>query len=1160
MSDRDTSTVLAEQLALALHPLDAALGMPDALRDFLEDLGWRFDAAPAALDSLRSPVQQAFALVSNPDGLQDADRAQLVERVHAASLAIARLGSDVTLAADFRSEFPRQLVDYLVVEHLLGNQPRIGYLLMMLGIISVDEQPATGARPRYIRRQFAWEGLAPLLGDPRAFLAAVYRWGTSDFTADRLTVGGAGTLDAWGVRVRDGVLEAGTAAHLNTAALQADQTTDAALQLILFEESSVPATLNAGMGLFVLPETASAKPGFALLPFGTAGFDQEVDLSERLALSVHGDLDLTGGLGILVRPSRDVALVAGLASGAPVPASGRLAFQLRMTNGAVPLTLIGSPEASRFELAGVSTTSGARLSSDGKLDVFVEFALERSRIVIKPDDGDVDGFLATLLPADGLQIDASLTVGFSTARGLYFSGSGGLEINVPTHIHAGPIEIQSALIAVRPADNAIAVDLAATIRSDFSVLKAVVENVGLTAKFAFPSNRDGNLGPVQLDVGFRPPNGVALSIDAHGVLTGGGALRYDTAQRMYSGVMQLSLHDKITLTAFGLIATRMPDGQPGFSMLVFITVDGFKPIPLGFGFMLQSIGGMLGVNRTFDQDVLKAGLKSDTLASLLFPRDPVGNAPALIQALASAFPARRGSTLLGLLARITWFTPTLVQLDLALILEIGARTRLLVLGRVSSLLPTRDNDLIRINLDVVGVLDFDAGTLEADAMLVDSRLAHQFPISGAAALRAGWSGGANAGFILAVGGLNPHFAPPAGFPQLERVAIALCAGNNPRLVCEAYFAVTANTIQFGSRIHLYAEALGFSVTGDIGFDVLVTPVPFHFIADFHASVQLKRGSHNLFKVALEGTLEGPVPLHIVARARFELLWFSVSVRFEHTFDTGSLTSNAAAAVDVTGQLAAALARPESWTTQLPAGVAHGVALRGLTPGTTTVVDPLGQLVVKQQIVPLNTGRDIDTFGGAPVAGKRRFAVTGALNDRPGTRVQDAFAPARYFALSDDEKVAAPSFEMLDAGLLLGGEAVTFDAATMVAAPLEYFPITLDRVTASPTSPLLAPNAPASVAPAPYTMPVEALSIQRPSGAAARVPVRRVGRARFRNAAADPAARLPAPRWRIVRLSDGSPAAVDPSVRTWSEYRAALALLNRGGALWQMVPVYEVEAS
>jgi hypothetical protein len=68
--------------------------------------------------------------------------------------------------------------------------------------------------------------------------------------------------------------------------------------------------------------------------------------------------------------------------------------------------------------------------------------------------------------------------------------------------------------------------------------------------------------------------------------------------------------------------------------------------------------------------------------------------------------------------------------------HLGARTRLLALGRVSALLPSRDNDLIRLNLDALGVLDFDAGTPAADAVLVDSRLAHQFPITGSAALRA----------------------------------------------------------------------------------------------------------------------------------------------------------------------------------------------------------------------------------------------------------------------------------------------------------------------------------------------------------------------------------------------------------------------------------------
>ncbi len=232
-------------------------------------------------------------------------------------------------------------------------------------------------------------------------------------------------------------------------------------------------------------------------------------------------------------------------------------------------------------------------------------------------------------------------------------------------------------------------------------------------------------------------------------------------------------------------------------------------------------------------------MQNDTLKSLLFPREAVANAPAILQSLAAAFPASHGSYLLGLLARIGWATPTLIQFDLALILEFGARLRLLALGRISALLPSRDNDLVRLTMDAVGLLDFDAATVAVDALLVDSRLVHKYALTGAAALRAGWGSGPGTGFVLAVGGFNPRFAPPAGVPALARVAIALSSGDNPRFSCEAYFALTSNTLQFGARAQLYAAAYGFSVQGDLGFDVLLSRAPLHFLADFHAQVQLK---------------------------------------------------------------------------------------------------------------------------------------------------------------------------------------------------------------------------------------------------------------------------------------------------------------------------------
>ena len=270
-------------------------------------------------------------------------------------------------------------------------------------------------------------------------------------------------------------------------------------------------------------------------------------------------------------------------------------------------------------------------------------------------------------------------------------------------------------------------------------------------------------------------------------------------------------------------------------------------------------------------------------------------------------------------------------LDLALILEFGARTRLLVLGRISALLPSPDNDLVRLNLDAIGVIDFDQGTASIDAVLVDSRLAHKFALTGAMALRARWGSGPGSSFVLAVGGLNSHFAPPAGLPALQRVAIALSSGDNPRLTCDAYFAITSNTVQFGAHAQLYAAAYGFSVEGDIGYDVLIQIAPLHFVADFHAKVQLKHGSSNLFKVSVDGELEGPRPLRVSGKASFSIFWCDFSVRFDKTLVDGEAPPPPPA-IDVLAQLKQALASPQSWSAQTRAGPHPGRGAASLAAG------------------------------------------------------------------------------------------------------------------------------------------------------------------------------------------------------------------------------------
>ena len=427
---------------------------------------------------------------------------------------------------------------------------------------------------------------------------------------------------------------------------------------------------------------------------------------------------------------------------------------------------------------------------------------------------------------------------------------------------------------------------------------------------------------------------------------------------------------------------------------------------------------------------------------------------------------------------------------MALVLELGARLRLLILAQIAAILPKPENDLIRLQMDAVGVIDFDQGTASLDATLHDSRLLKKFVLTGDMAMRLNWQGQPN--FALAIGGLHPAFNPPPNFPKLERIAINLTAGDNPRFRCEAYFALTANTIQFGARAELYASASGFSIHGETGFDVLIQLAPFQFLADFYAQVQLKRGSTNLFKVRVEGALAGPRPLHIKAKATFEILWWDVSIRIDKTLVEGEKPP-LPEPVDVLPQLKEALGQPGNWTGQLPAGQRQMVTLRA-RPGAAAdvLLHPLGTLTVKQSVVPLDM--DISRFGPAAPAGARRFTISSvSLSGQSQTvqPVRDFFAPAQFFEMSDDDKLSRPSFEPMAAGVTIGSDEFAFSAQTedwLEVDAIKFETIIVDKEK-NETRPSGADES--------YELRPELLSVQARFGAAGASDLRRSGGAKYR---------------------------------------------------------------
>jgi hypothetical protein len=1035
MPDRGTLEILAEEFAAALEPLTSAFAVPGGARDLLETLGWDFAAAPAAVEALQTSAGQAASLVR--EEVPAGQLPNLLNRVRAAFAAIADLGGNAGLPADFRADFPRQLVDFLLVEWLLRRQPAVGQPMLAAGIIRLEPRPAAGTRPDYVRRIFAFEDFGPFFQDPLVFFRNAYRFGQSDFRGESLLQNFGGLFDSWGLRTRPHALDAPTLAQLAADAIDPASASPATLRLVLVEQSVRPAEFGAGVGLYLLPETAADRPGFALLPYARGEFDQPIPIGRSLTLAFRGSLNLDGGLGVLVRPNRDVRFFAGFGAGSPAAVSGNLAAALTLARTGGPIVVVGRANASRLEFTRLGVEAGTRFQGGGRFEVFTEFALDGGRIVVKPDPGERDGFLARLLPGDGLSIDLDLTVGLSTTQGLYFGGSGGLEIALPAHVRLGPIEIVSALLAVRFRDGKLPVELAATIAGDFGVLKATVENIGLTAEFTFPPDRKGNLGPVDLALKFRPPNGVGLAIDA-GVVKGGGYLFLDFEKGEYAGALELTFSGFLSLKAIGLINTRLPGNQPGFSLLVIITAEFVPGLQLGYGFTLTGVGGLLGLNRTMLLEPLALAVRTGAANNILFPRDVIANAPQILSDLRAIFPPQEGRFLIGPMAKLGWGTPTLVSLSLGIIIEIPGNV--VILGRLRVNLPTEDSPLILLQVTFVGAIEFDKRRVWFFASLFDSRVLF-ITIDGEMGLLMDFSD--NPDFVLSVGGFHPRFSPPAlPFPSPRRIAISIVNESFARIRAEGYFAVTSNSVQFGARAEMFFGFSALSVEGFFVFDALFRFSPLSFEVEMASGFAVKVFGLGVWGVTLRGLLSGPRPWRVRGSASISLLFFDISVDVDVTFgDPGGETIPAIAVMPLIG---AEFRKPQNWVAALPPSASLLVSLRKIDAEGELVLHPLGALRVSQRLVPL--GLPIDRVGNQKAADVNqlglRLAAAGLSAIGPR---KEPFARAHFQPMSDSDKLSKPAFEPMDSGTEMAAGAAGWAAGAGAERMVRYEAIIVDTL-------------------------------------------------------------------------------------------------------------------
>ena len=1028
MAGKDTLAVIAEQLGLALNPVQSALSGTDEFSEFMLILGWNTATSIAEIQNLGSIATNILNAVEG--GLDESQAADVIGQLVNFFSAVSKLSSASGLPAtidpvEFASDFPGQLVDFLVADYLLSYHRVLGAVLLAAGVIRKTLKPAAGKRPAYTRYDIAWNDIGNVLNDPLGIFRNAYSWGPAfdqqQFLQNMYALG-----HGFGLTVFSSPVSGAMKAALTQGATTLTNLQDFALRWQLIGNLVIEASLTAGLDLYALPPTASAAPGIAMLPYVTGAGGTTITISDKLSLILKAAFDLAGesssASGLTSRSRSPPPFLADHPAQRQ-PSRSRCKTRTR----AQPSKPCSAPRApagwstphSAWQLVSVPTPRAASF--------YTEAALTDAALVIAPG-ADADGFLSQLLPQN-LSVDASITVGLDSRLGVYFSGSAGLEIEIPAHISLGPIEIQSATISVSPGSGAIPISLGATLQGNLGPLQAVVEDVGLTVNLTFPKT-GGNLGPVAAALAFKPPKGVGLSVNA-GVVTGGGYLYIDTARGEYAGALQLEIEDFLSVAAIGLISTKMPDGSKGFSLLIILTADFGAGIQLGFGFTLLAVGGLLGLNRTMLFQPLMDGVRTGSIQSIMFPQDVIANAPRIISDLRTIFPPQDGTFLVGPMAEIGWGEPTLISLSLGVIIEIPPGDAA-ILGVLRMALPADDVAILVLQVNFAGALEFDKQRFYFFASLFDS---HILFITLAGQMGVLFAYGDDANFVVSVGGFHPQFnPPPLPFPAPQRISIDLINESYARIHADGYFAVTTNTLQFGTHSDFFFGFSACSVSGSSGFDALMQFSPFHFTAEISTQFSVQVFGVGVYGVGIDISLDGPTPWHVHGTASLSFFFFSISIGIDFTW--GDNPNTTLPPIAVMPILAAEAQKTSNWKTALPANLQLLVVLRQLAPSEANfVLHPSGTLQVSQRTIPLDL--KIDKVGSqAPSdANQFAFAVSGTVLTKSGD-LQEPFAPSQFRNFDDATKLSQPAFVPQDSGIEMAGSA-TLTSATAITRPVRY---------------------------------------------------------------------------------------------------------------------------
>ncbi|MCX5328979.1 DUF6603 domain-containing protein [Streptomyces sp. NBC_00140] len=757
----------------------------------------------------------------------------------------------------------------------------------------------------------------------------------------------------------------------------------------------------------VLTDPAGPAAGRAVLGVTADGPVFEVVVTQGTTLNslAAGRAPWSAEATIAAPQGWDAAFGPGLPSAPPtppVPPGGAATIRLRRT-GRLAAGMADGPGVSVDGIA-LTVTAGTPAAAELELQGFNAAVLPAA--------------LARLLGIGGASPMSGppppIVLRADRVEGLRFAGTGALRVPLPMRLNSPLVSSRGAALELTSegGEPRLALSLSASAGLPGLPLRVHLEGAGIDLPIALsPGTRPG-LDSSRLRELFPDGIGTELKVPP---ISGGGLVRR-TPDQGYGGLISIDL-GVLRLQAVALF--RPPDGNGAPTSFMVLLAAQFPPpgVQLGLGFALDAVGGLVGVNRRVDITALQQLVGDGNADHVLFPDRAVERAAEIIGSLGSAFPVAAGRVLVGPMVRITW-GGRMVSLSGALILELPAPARAVLVGRLLVGLPDPAVPLIRLQASVLGRIEPAVPLVELLVSLSGSWIVG-LAVRGEMYLLV--RGGRQPQFVLSAGGFHPRYARPAGVPALSRLQVDLAPGNGFGLRMEAYFAITSNAVMFGGQVQLDASIAGCGVQGWLGLDALFVFDPvFAFSVHVRAGVAVRAFGRRLAGIGLDFTLEGPAPWHAFGTGSISVLFWDVELDFDVRWGSAQAIKQEPGRSPLDA-LTPELAKTTAWSAERPA--AERTALL-FTPEANeklnqgSLVHPDATLRMIQRVVPL--GVQISRFERRPVPAQT-WTVKEVTLGTPQAADQlaslpERFVPGEFFDLTEDQQLTEPAFVSHAGGL------------------------------------------------------------------------------------------------------------------------------------------------